>query len=57
MRQYHRLTFEEREEISRLLANETSIREISRQLVRSPSTISRLMKMYLAPLAGQAAVT
>lgn len=45
MRKYQRLRFEEREEISRLLANEASIREIARQLVRSPSTISREVRI------------
>jgi len=41
---YQRLTFEEREEISRGLASRLSIREIARRLSRSPSTISRETK-------------
>lgn len=44
MNQYHRLRFGEREEISRLLAKELSIRAISRKLDRSPSTIFREIK-------------
>lgn len=38
---YERLKFEEREEISRMLAKEMGIREIARQLGRDASTISR----------------
>ena len=38
---YSRLTLDEREEISRMLATEESFREIANYLRRSPSTISR----------------
>ncbi len=41
MKQYERMCIEEREEISRLLSMDRSLREISRKLDRSPSTISR----------------
>jgi IS30 family transposase len=41
MKSYQRLSHEEREEISRMLASCSSIREIGRVLGRSPSTISR----------------
>ena len=41
MRQYHRLCFNEREEISRKLAKGLSIRAISKDLDRSPSTVLR----------------
>jgi len=44
MRCYTRLTFAEREEISRHLAAEASGRAIARQLGRSPSTISRELR-------------
>lgn len=44
MVKYKRLTFEEREEISRLLTLKTTIREIARKLNRFPSTISREIK-------------
>jgi transposase, IS30 family len=40
MQKYHRLSLEEREEISRLLANQKSFREIAKQLGRNVSTIS-----------------
>jgi IS30 family transposase len=40
-RSSRQLSFEEREEISRMLACERSLREIARWLGRSPSTISR----------------
>src|ERR1044072_1881655 len=51
---YKRLSFEEREEISRLLSNDLSLREISRRLNRNPSTISRelnRLKKYRAVAA------
>ena len=41
MVKYTRLTFFEREEVSRQLASNASIRSISNKLKRSPSTISR----------------
>lgn len=41
MSKYHRLALEEREEISRQLAIDTSIRGIARGLGRNPATISR----------------
>ena len=41
MIKYYRLTFKEREEISRYLASNLSIRMISSKLCRSPATISR----------------
>ncbi|MDP3013930.1 MAG: IS30 family transposase [Candidatus Subteraquimicrobiales bacterium] len=41
---YHRLSFKEREEISRYLARGKTIRSISLILIRSPSTISREIK-------------
>lgn len=44
MRNYRRLSMEEREEISRSLAQGMSIREISRGLGRSASTLSREIK-------------
>ena len=44
MNQYHRLSFDEREEISRQLAKGLSIRTISKNLDRSASTISREIK-------------
>lgn len=44
MIKYHRLTFQEREEISRYLASNLSIRAISSKLCRSPATISREIK-------------
>lgn len=47
---YHRLSFQEREEISRMLAKETSFREIGRCLNRSASTISREVSQ---PLLGR----
>lgn len=40
MKKYHRLTFEEREEISRLLSQRCSFQEIARHLKRNVSTIS-----------------
>jgi transposase, IS30 family len=43
---YVRLKFEDREEISRLLASKLSIRKIAKQLDRSPSTISREVWRY-----------
>lgn len=43
---YKRLTLIEREEISRLLASGYSIRKISKNLNRLPSTISREIKSY-----------
>ena len=44
MQKYQRLSFKEREEISRHLAMKASIRHISRCLNRSPSTVSREIK-------------
>jgi len=44
MRKYQRLSFYEREEISRCLAMNYSIRQTARYLKRSPSTISREIK-------------
>ena len=44
MKNYQRLSFNEREEISRYLALKVSIRHISRCLNRSPSTVSREIK-------------
>jgi IS30 family transposase len=41
MRTYHRLTFDEREEISRLLSQNCSFNTIASQLSRNVSTISR----------------
>lgn len=46
MKSYVRLTFKEREEISRLLALGRSIRSIARKLKRSPSTISREVNRF-----------
>ena len=46
MAKYTRLTFIEREEISRQLASGISIRYISNTLNRSPSTISREINRY-----------
>ena len=46
MAKYRRLTFIEREEISRQLASEISIRHISNTLNRSPSTIAREINRY-----------
>ena len=46
MAKYTRLTFVEREEISRQLASEISIRHISNTLNRSPSTILREINRY-----------
>ena len=43
-RWYTRLTFAEREEISRALAAGASLRTIARQLGRSPSTITRELR-------------
>lgn len=43
---YKRLTFEEREEISRGSANSLSLRQIARLLGRSPSTISREIRRF-----------
>lgn len=59
MRIYQRLTFKEREEISRYLASNLSIRLISSKLSRSPSTISREIKRscmhrkYYRAIAGE----
>ena len=44
MNQYTRLSFVEREEISRQLASDLSIRLIAKDLNRSPSTILREVK-------------
>lgn len=40
-KQYHRLSLEEREEISRLLVQGDSFRDIAQRLKRDPSTVSR----------------
>ncbi len=40
MNKYHRLTFEEREEINRLLSQKCSFQEIARHLKRNVSTVS-----------------
>jgi len=59
MAKYTRLTFIEREEISRQLALNLSIRNIANNLKRSPTTISReikhscLCKDYYRAIAGQ----
>lgn len=56
---YNRLKFEEREEISRLLAIGLGVREISRELERNASTISRelnRLKDYRAIRAEKLAV-
>lgn len=59
MLKYHRLTLEEREEISRQLAAGASIRGIARYLSRQPSTISREVnqiwfgKKYYRALAAE----
>lgn len=44
MNPYHRLNFDEREEISRQLASGLSLRAIAKELNRSPSTILREIK-------------
>jgi IS30 family transposase len=46
MASYKRITFEEREEISRLLESKTSLRAIARALKRSPSSICRETKHH-----------
>lgn len=59
MIKYHRLTFSEREEISRYLASNLSIRAISSKLKRSPATISReirrscMHRKFYRAVAGQ----
>ncbi len=44
MRGYTRLTFAEREEISRALAARQPLRRIAQQIKRSPSTLSRELR-------------
>lgn len=55
---YQRLSFEEREEISRMLSGGLSLRAISKALKRSPSTISRELNrkksFYYRAIRGQA---
>ncbi|OVE81625.1 IS30 family transposase [bacterium K02(2017)] len=51
MNKYKRLSFEEREEISRSLALRIGMRSIARALNRSPSTISREIRKGLGPKA------
>ncbi len=46
METYKRLTIEEREEISRLLAQEMSLREIAKKLKRAPSTLCRELSRF-----------
>jgi len=59
MSKYLRLTFSEREEISRQLASESSIRSIAQKLNRAPATISREIKRscynrkFYRAIAGQ----
>lgn len=56
---YSRLSFEEREEISRYIVSGLSLREISRRLCRSASTIGREVgrfKNYRAVAAQQASI-
>jgi len=51
MREYYRLTFTEREEVSRYVAAGLGCRVIARKLERAPSTISReLCRMELPPM-------
>ena len=51
MREYYRLTFTEREELSRCLAAGLGCRAIARRLKRAPSTISReLRRLELPPV-------
>ncbi|GAB2900158.1 IS30 family transposase [Streptomyces deserti] len=47
------LSFEEREEIALLNAQEVGVREIARRLARSPSTISRELRRNAATRNGQ----
>ena len=47
------LSFQEREEIAILKAQEASVREIARQLGRSPSTISRELRRNAATRGGK----
>jgi transposase, IS30 family len=49
MRNYSRLSIDEREEISRLLALNCSLREIARRLDRQPSTVSREVRRSKSP--------
>jgi IS30 family transposase len=46
------LSFEEREEIAMLKAQDIGVRESARQLGRSPSTISRELRRNARPLAA-----
>lgn len=46
MKKYNRIIIQEREEISRLLASNCSLREIARSLKRDPSTICREVHRY-----------
>lgn len=56
MPSYTRLTFAEREEISRHVAGGVSVRAMARQLGRAPSTISReLHRATLTPRTYRAA--
>lgn len=57
MREYHRVVFEEREEISRLLSIGWGVREISRTLGRSASTISREIQRSYSGISGYRAVS
>jgi transposase, IS30 family len=54
---YHRLTFEEREELSRFLAMGLSLREIGRRLRRSASTVSREVGRFRLGALGYRATT
>lgn len=45
MKKYNRLSLDEREEISRMLAQNCSLNDIAKSLSRSPSTISREVRL------------
>jgi IS30 family transposase len=55
MAHYRRLSFTEREEVSRLLATGASLRATGRALGRAPSTVSReLARQHATPVTYRA---
>ncbi|MBI3317095.1 MAG: IS30 family transposase [Candidatus Omnitrophica bacterium] len=57
MNHYHRISLKEREEISRMLATNQSMRSIARLLARAPSSISRELRRHARHPIGYRAVS
>ena len=57
MDQYHRLNVNDREELSRMLAMNYSLRSIAKMLHRAPSTLSREIYRHAMDRATYRAIT